>query len=68
MSAATALRGNVLVSRVTPTVKMELGELAATFREERGYDAPYWELVDLTREALATVRPSLAPALTTEGA
>jgi hypothetical protein len=66
MSAGTALRVDALVSRVNPTVKVELAELASTFREEHGYEAPYWDLVDLAREALATVRPSLPPALTLE--
>jgi hypothetical protein len=66
MSAATALRVDALVSRVSPTVKAELGNLATNFRVERGYEAPYWELVDLARAALANVRPSLAPALTPE--
>jgi hypothetical protein len=66
MSADAALRVDALVSRVNPAVKAELGNRAVTFRVERGYEAPYWELVELAREALAVVRPTLAPALTLE--
>lgn len=66
MSAATALRVDALVSRVNPVVKEALATSAATFRAQRGYEAPYWVLVDLARDALAARRASLAPALTVE--
>ncbi len=63
MSAATALRVQALVTRVNPTVKASLRRKAGSFRSERGFQAPYWTLVSLAREALAEERPSLAPAL-----
>jgi hypothetical protein len=66
MSADAALRVDALVSRVNPAMKAELTARAATFRAERGYEAPYWELVDLARGTLADLRPSLVPALTPE--
>lgn len=63
MTAAAALRVNALVSAVHPTLKRELARLAAGFRQAHGYEAPYWDLVDLARTAFATVRDSLPPAL-----
>jgi hypothetical protein len=63
MSASTALRVQSLVSGISPTVKAELESRAREFREELGYEAPYWDLVRLAREALAAKRRSLGPAL-----
>ena len=63
MSAAAALRVNALVSTVHPAVKTELSVRAEAFRANRGYDAPYWVLVELAREALEAKKGSLAPAL-----
>jgi hypothetical protein len=63
MSAATALRVDALVSTVHPAVKDDLTGRAAAFRATNGYEAPYWALVQLAREALAARAPSLAPAL-----
>lgn len=63
MSASTALKVNALVSKVSPAVKDELVALAAESRERTGYEAPYWVLVQLAREALAARRESLYPAL-----
>ncbi len=64
MSASTALKVDALVSKVSPAVKEELVSLAAGFLERNGYDAPYWVLVQLAREALAARMESLYPALT----
>lgn len=66
MSAATALRVNALVSRVNPTVKASLKRHADAFRSERGFEAPYWTLVALAREALAEEEATLPPALRVE--
>jgi hypothetical protein len=63
MSAATALRVDALVSDVHPAVKEDLVVRATAFRESNGYEAPYWTLVALAREALAERRSTLAPAL-----
>lgn len=63
MNAATALRVDALVSRVHPAVKQDLLDRVATFRAEHGYEAPYWELVELSREAVAARRSTLGPAL-----
>jgi hypothetical protein len=63
MSASTALRVDALVSGITPALKAGLVPLAREFKEEWGYEPPYWELVKLAREALAAVGPSLRPAL-----
>lgn len=66
MSASTALKVDALVSKVSPAVKDELVSLAAEFREHSGYEAPYWVLVQIAREALAARRESLYPALTVQ--
>jgi hypothetical protein len=63
MSASTALRVQALVSGISPTVKAELESRAREFSKELGYEAPYWDLVELAREALAARRKSLGPAL-----
>jgi hypothetical protein len=63
MSAATALRVDALVSTIHPVVKEELVARTAAFRVTIGYEAPYWMLVQLAREALAARTPSLAPSL-----
>ncbi|HUP52175.1 MAG TPA: YiiX/YebB-like N1pC/P60 family cysteine hydrolase [Longimicrobiales bacterium] len=63
MSAATALRVDALVSTIHPVVKEELVARTAAFRATIGYEAPYWTLVQLAREALAARTPSLAPSL-----
>jgi hypothetical protein len=67
MSAATALRVDALVSRIHPSVRDELLARAAAFHAANGYEAPYWTLVVLAREALSARRSELAPALTTRG-
>jgi hypothetical protein len=66
MSAATALRVDALVSRIHPPLKAELQARAAAYRNGRGYEAPYWTLVELARESLAARRASLTPALRPE--
>lgn len=63
MSAATALRVDALVSRIHPVLKADLLDRAAAFRAERGYEAPYWTLVELARGSLADAKVGLAPAL-----
>jgi hypothetical protein len=65
MTANTALRVRSLVSAVHPAVKADLIARATAFREVRGFEAPYWTLVQLAREAVAEQRSSLAPALVT---
>jgi len=63
MSASTALKVDALVSKVHPAVRDELVVLAADFPKRNGYEAPYWVLVQLARDAVAARRESLAPAL-----
>ena len=63
MSASTALRVDALVSKVHPALKIDLESRAAAFRDRNGYEAPYWALVQLAREALAARRESFPPAL-----
>jgi hypothetical protein len=65
MGPSTALRVDALVSRIHPPLKENLVARAAGFRVERGYEAPYWSLVELARESVSELRDSLAPALTT---
>ena len=61
MGAPTALRVASLVDEVAPALKEDLVRRASGFSEERGFAPPYWELVDLAREALADHRGSLEP-------
>ena len=68
MSAATALRVDALSETVHPTVKTDLSQRVAAFRADNGYEAPYWVLVELAREALEATRESLAPALSMSSA
>jgi hypothetical protein len=63
MGPATALRVDALVGRVHPAVLEELRAKALEYRLETGHEAPYWTLVELAREALATRRSSLTSAL-----
>jgi len=63
MSASAALRVNALVQRVHPALKEDLEERAARYRTENGREVPYWTLVELVRESLAALGPSLSPAL-----
>ncbi|MEX1257781.1 MAG: YiiX/YebB-like N1pC/P60 family cysteine hydrolase [Gemmatimonadota bacterium] len=65
MGPSTALRVDALVSRIHPPLKENLVTRAGRFQVERGYEAPYWTLVELARESVAEMRDSLAPALTT---
>jgi hypothetical protein len=65
MTAATALRVNALISTVHPAIKDDLTRRAEAFHDAAGYEAPYWVLVELAREALAATRTSLPPALVT---
>ncbi len=53
MSATTALRVRRLISNHA-RVKARLLEKADRFKSDRGYVAPYWELIRLAREAKAT--------------
>jgi hypothetical protein len=63
MSAVTALRVDALVSKIHPVLKADLEARAAAFREERGFEAPYWTLVALARASVAAHRGALRPAL-----
>jgi hypothetical protein len=63
MSASTALRADALSHRIHPVLRATIEEKAATFLDERGYEAPYWALVEIAREALEEYRARLAPAL-----
>lgn len=63
MSPATALRVRALVAEVHPVLKEDLQSRASAFRTARGFEAPYWNLVNLAREALDARRSTLAPAL-----
>lgn len=63
MSAATALRVDALVSALHPVLKEELTRRAEAFRSARGFEAPYWVLVQEARQALGEQRAALAPAL-----
>lgn len=50
MSAASALRNDAFSKRHA-AIKARTESLAERFRQERGYRAPYWELVRLARQA-----------------
>lgn len=63
MRASTALRVNALVRRVHPALRDEVRTRAARFRTERGYDAPYWSLVEFARDAIEQRADDLHPAL-----
>ena len=63
MSAATALRVDALANRIHPEIAAAIEEKAAAFRAENGYEAPYWVLFEMAREALEENRSRLAPAL-----
>jgi hypothetical protein len=63
MSASTALRVDALSHRIHPALRARIEEKAATFLDEKGYEAPYWALVEMAREALEEYRARLAPAL-----
>ncbi|MEW6489897.1 MAG: YiiX/YebB-like N1pC/P60 family cysteine hydrolase [Thermodesulfobacteriota bacterium] len=63
MSAGAALRVRALTRRVHPRILGGLEARAARFREHRGFEPPYWELVALAREAVAQTAPDLYPAL-----
>ena len=63
MSASAALRVDALISTVHPRVKADLVSRAAAFSQMNGYEAPYWVLVELAREAVAAQKESLRPAL-----
>jgi hypothetical protein len=64
MSPSTALRVDALVSSISPVLKADLADRADDFRADRGFEPPYWVLVQLARDALATRRQMLRPALT----
>jgi hypothetical protein len=64
MSAPVALRVDALSHRIHPPVRAAIEDKAAAFREENGYEAPYWVLVAAGRQALDEQREHLAPALT----
>jgi len=63
MSAETALRVRALVEEIAPRLKEDLQARASSFRQERGFAPPYWELVSLAREALSADRSDLVPSL-----
>jgi hypothetical protein len=61
--AGAALRVRALTQRVHPRVREGLEARARGFREHRGFEPPYWELVALAREAIAQAARDLHPAL-----
>jgi hypothetical protein len=63
MSASTALRVDALSHRIHPALRASIEGKAAAFLDEKGYEAPYWALFEMAREALEENRASLAPAL-----
>ena len=63
MSAATALRVNALVTAVHPVLREDLVRRGEAFRAARGFEAPYWVLVEEARRALELHRETLGPAL-----
>jgi hypothetical protein len=63
MSASTALRVDALSHRIYPVLRTAIEGKAATFLDEKGYEAPYWVLVEMAREALEENRALLTPAL-----
>ncbi len=50
MSATTALRTQEYMNR-HKVIEERLSALAEQFKKEHGYEAPYWQLVNLAREA-----------------
>lgn len=54
MSAEAALK-NVSYSETHDQIKARLTVLANQFKDEKGYTPPYWELVNLARQALNDV-------------
>ena len=65
MSVEAALRARSLNNTVHPRLRTAIGNAAEQYRTQRGYRPPYWALTDLARQALASLRASLAPALST---
>jgi hypothetical protein len=65
MTIETALRTRALSNTVHPRLRAAIDNAAEQFRTRRGFPAPYWTLTDLARQALAALRSSLAPELTT---
>lgn len=63
MNAATALRVDALVHRVHPVLREDVETAASRFREQNGYEAPYWVLVALARAAIERHQVVLSPAL-----
>ena len=63
MSASTALRVDALSHRIHPVLRTAIEGKAATYLDEKGYEAPYWALVEMAREALEENRALLTPAL-----
>lgn len=63
MNASTALRVNALVSTVHPRIRAALEPRVERYVHERGFQPPYWALVQLARESLEAVRDELPPAL-----
>ena len=58
MSATAALR-NKQFARTHGAIKARLVALAAEFKTQRGYVAPYWELVRLARQAKKEIEDAL---------
>ena len=63
MSASTALRVDVLTNQIHPPLRTDIEEAATKFKEANGYEAPYWALMDLARNALLNRRSDLLPGL-----
>jgi len=63
MSGATAARVNGLRQQIFAPLRVAVEKAEASFRDQHGYEAPYWQLVPLAREAIARHRDAMAPAL-----
>jgi hypothetical protein len=68
MSAAAALRVQALGNHVFPALAAAVEEEEARFFAERGFAAPYWQLVRFAAERLEALRPRLSPHLVWDAA
>jgi hypothetical protein len=64
MTASAALRIEALTKTIHPLLRREVEGEQRRFRDENGYEAPYWVLVELARQALVESRADLSFALT----